>query len=371
MNTPVAPSVDVIIPVYNAPELTKRCIDSVVTNLSQSIRTIYVQDDASDTETCAMLDHLCYQQLHVYHAPENQGFGKSVNDAATRSDADFVLVLNSDTEVHENFLPLLCEALAADPELAVISPTQDNFSTSKLDRYQRRPSGYIATYRFQGYAFLIRRTLFVAMGGFDAQFGRGYFEDTDLGRRLIQHGWRMGVHPDACIHHAGGASFGRGRSYRLLAKRNRALYLSRYPEARRNILLVSGPYTLADLSVQLKDSTEQVLRQGGGIHWLTPLPLPQLSCLQMRNSPASIRMAIKLMLRGRSRADKRISAVWIFPDAPILVRTLLVFFARVRKLEIRKWEAGQFESAERLTDSQQNFSAKPILKQEITKGSSD
>ncbi len=367
MNTPVAPSVDVIIPVYNAPELTKRCIDSAVTVLGQSIRTIYIQDDASDTETCAMLDHLCYQQLHVYHAPENQGFGKSVNDAVARSDADWVLVLNSDTEIHENFLPLLCEAFAADPELAVISPAHDNSARSKLDRYQRRPGGYIATYRFQGYAFLIRRNLFAAMGGFDVQFGRGYFEDTDLGRRLVQQGWRMGVHPDASIHHAGGASFGRGRSYRVLAKRNRALYLSRYPEARRNILLVSGPYTLADLSVQLADSIDQVLRQGGGIHWLTPLPLPQLSCLQMRNGTASIKMAIRLMLRGRSRVDKRISAVWILPGAPVLLQILLVLFARVRNLEIRKWEAGQFEFAGRLSDSQQEFPEKPVLKQEIIK----
>ncbi len=72
MNTPVAPSVDVIIPVYNATELTRLCIDSAVTVLGQSIRTIYIQDDASDPETCAMLDHLRYQQLHVHHAPENQ-----------------------------------------------------------------------------------------------------------------------------------------------------------------------------------------------------------------------------------------------------------------------------------------------------------
>lgn len=177
----------------------------------------------------------------------------------------------------------------------------------------------------------------------------------------------MGVHPDASIRHAGGASFGRGRSYRLLAQRNRALYLSRYPEARRNILLVSGSYTLADLSVQFADSIEQVLRQGGSIHWLTPLPLSQLSCLQLRNSPASIKMAIKLMLRGRSRADKRISAVWILPGAPVLLRILIAFFARVRKLEIRELEVEQFESAERLSDPQQDLSVKPELQQEITK----
>lgn len=340
MNESVAPSVDVVIPVYNAPELTRRCIDSVITYLGRSIATIYIQDDASGAETSAMLDSLSYQPLHIHHTSENQGYGKSVNEAIARSAADLVLVLNSDTEVHENFLPVLCGAFAADPKLAVISPVLHGESArSRLERYARRPGGYIITYRFKGHAFLIRRHLFVAMGGFDVQFGRGYFEDTDLGRRLDQQGWCMGVHPDAFIHHAGGASFGRGRSYRLLARRNRALYLSRYPEARQNILLVSGSYMLIDLPVQLAAAIERVMRQGGGIHWLTPVPLPRLSCLQMRNSPASLSMIMKLMLRGWSREDKRISAVWILPGVSVWWRILLALFVRVRKLEMRKWKA--------------------------------
>lgn len=337
MSEPAAPSIDVIIPVYNAPELTRHCVDSVIAYLSPSIGTIYLQDDASNIETHTMLDNLPYQQAHVFHAPQNQGYGKSVNEAVARSDADLVLVLNSDTEIHENFLPLLYEALATDPQLAAISPVHDNFFKYEPGRYQRRSGGYIVTYRFRGYAFLIRRNLFVTMGGFDAQFGRGYFEDTDLGRRLDQQEWRMGVHPDAYIHHEGGASFGRDRSYRSLAKRNRALYLSRYPEARQNILLVSGHYTLADLSVELANKIECVLRQGGGIHWLTPLPLPQLSCVQMRNSPLSIKMIIKLMLRGWSRKDKRVSAVWILPGVSSLLNVLLTFFIRVYDLEVQKW----------------------------------
>ncbi|MEK7303118.1 MAG: glycosyltransferase, partial [Pseudomonadota bacterium] len=175
-------SVDVVIPVYNAPELTKRCIDSVVTHLGQSIGTVYIQDDASDTETREMLGSLGYEKIQVYHAVKNQGFGKSVNDAVARSDADLVLVLNSDTEIHENFLPLLCAAFDADPRLAVISPIHDK--SANYDRYLRHPGGHIATYRFKGYAFLIRRNIFLEMGGFDLIYGRGYFEDIDLGRRL-------------------------------------------------------------------------------------------------------------------------------------------------------------------------------------------
>ncbi|MDV6340560.1 glycosyltransferase family 2 protein [Nitrosomonas sp. Is24] len=341
-----APIIDVVIPVYNAAELTKRCIDSVIDYLGSSIRTIHIQDDASGAETRAMLDNLSYPQLHVYHAPENQGYGKSVNDSVARSDADWVLVLNSDIEVLNNFLPWLCGAFAADPQLAVISPMEGDSAETQASRYVRQPGGYIATYRFRGYAFLIRRAVFQMMGGFDAQFGRGYYEDTDLGRRLDQQGWRMGVHPDATVRHETGASFGRGKAYRELVQHNRSLYLSRYPLARQNVLTVSGNSTLTDLPSKIADPMEQVMRQGGRLHWLTPAPLPQLSCLQMRNGTAGFKTITKLMLRGWLREDKRINAVWILPGVSAGLRILLTLFVRLRRLEMREWQGDQRESAQ-------------------------
>ncbi len=332
-----AATVDVVIPVYNAPLLTRRCIDSVIKYLHASIRNIHIQDDASNAKTRNMLDSLIYPQLHVFHAPENQGYGKSVNDAVARSDADFVLVLNSDAEVFNDFLPLLCNAFAADPKLAVISPTEGDFSSAKADRYVRQAGGYIITYRFRGYAFLIRRAVFNAMKGFDALFGRGYYEDTDLGRRLAQQEWRMGVHPDVAIRHETGASFGRGQAYRELIRKNRTLYYSRYPLAQQNILVVSGLFTLADLSISLANTIEQVMRQGGRLHWLTPTLLRQLSCLQMQNSVISFAMIIKLLLRGWSREDKRITAVWILPGVSVGLRTLLMVWVRIRQLQVQEW----------------------------------
>lgn len=71
-------TIDVVIPVYNAPDLTRRCIDSIVAHLNQSIRHIIVQDDASDQETREMLDNLPYDCVDVYHAEKNQSFGLSV-----------------------------------------------------------------------------------------------------------------------------------------------------------------------------------------------------------------------------------------------------------------------------------------------------
>ncbi len=237
------------------------------------------------------------------------------------------------------FLPLLCGALTTDSKLAVISPMEGDSQETQTGRYVRQPGGYISTYRFRGYALLIRRAVFQTMGGFDAQFGRGYYEDTDLGRRLDQQGWRMGVHPDAAIRHETGASFGRGKSYRELVQRNRTLYLLRYPLARQNVLAISGNAILADLPSRIADSMEQVMRQGGRLHWLTPSPLPQLSCLQMRNGKASFKTIVKLMLRGWSREDKRITVVWILPGVPAGLRIVLALFVQVYRLEIREWQA--------------------------------
>lgn len=342
MMSAAVPIIDVVIPVYNAPELTKRCIDSVVTYLGPSIRTVHIQDDASDAETRTMLDCLTYPQLNIFHAPENRGYGKSVNDAVARSDAELVLVLNSDSEVCDNFLPMLCGALAADSKLAVISPTEGDIPQAKAGRYMRQLGGYIATYRFRGYAFLIRRAVFEAMGGFDAQFGRGYYEDTDLGRRLDRQGWRMGVHPDAAVRHETGASFGRGKSYRELVRKNRSLYFSRYPLARQNVLVVSGAYALTDLPVAVVDSIERVMQQGGRLHWLTPELLPQLSCLQMHNGAIGLGAMLKLLLRGRSREDKRITDVWVLPGVAGWLRAALRVWGFACGLRVREWEAAAF-----------------------------
>jgi GT2 family glycosyltransferase len=341
MSEMAVPSVDVVIPVYNAPVLTRRCIDSVVSCLGKSIEHIYIQDDASNTETREMLDSLRYEGVHVYHSYKNQGFGASVNDAISRSDASYVLVLNSDTEVSEDFLPRLCASLVADPQLAVIIPVSNDCDhyNYNLNRYLLQSGGYILTHRLAGYAFLIRRSVFQEVGGFDPVFGRGYYEDIDLGRRIDRHSWRMGVHPEALIYHKGGGSFGRGLAYRALKRRSRTLYFSRYPNAKRNVLLLSGNRLLTSFPSNLINAIDNVFREGGIVHWLSPEPATKIPCLHMLNSRANLSMAVKLMLlRGWLRLDRRVSVIWILPDAPQLLRMLFVLLGGMRGVEIVVWE---------------------------------
>ncbi|SFU64168.1 Glycosyltransferase, GT2 family [Nitrosomonas eutropha] len=333
---PADKTIDVVIPVYNAPDLTRHCIDSIVAHLNQSIRRIIVQDDASGHETREMLDNLPYDCVDVYHAEKNQGFGFSVNVAVNRSDADYVFILNSDTEVSQDFLPLLCATFAADPELAAIVPAGNSYAQYDLGRYMLREAGYIPNYYLRGHAILIRRDVFQEIGGFDPAFGRGYYEDIDLGRRLDLHGWRFGIHSGAYIYHKKGGSFGNGQSKKQLARRNRALYLSRYPDARQNILLFSTNGSLADFPLPILVAMENVFREGGYVHWFTSARSPALLCLQMYSQPLRLSAAIWITLRRWWRTDRRISAIWMMDDVPFLLRTLLLIWSRVFRLEVKE-----------------------------------
>ncbi len=329
---PSAKQVDIVIPVYNAPVLTRRCIDSVIHHLSPSIHKVLIQDDASESETREMLDHLPHPCAKVFHSEKNQGFGKTVNAAISRSNAFYVFILNSDTEVKSNILPSLCAAFDADPGLAAIIPTGNSYDKFDLSRYTLQPGNYIQTHYLRGHAVLIRRDVFLAVGGFDSIFGRGYYEDIDLGRRLDLNGWRFGVLPGAYIYHKKGGSFGSARV--PLARKNRAIYLSRYPKAQRNLLLLTWNDTLADLDEELISTMNKIFHNGGYVHWLTPTPQNQLPCLQMYNYRLNWYSVIRIPLRGWKRADRKIAEIWITPDVPFLLRTFLTLWGKCRGINV-------------------------------------
>ncbi|GAB1719790.1 MAG: Glycosyl transferase, family 2 [Nitrosospira sp.] len=331
------PIIDAVIPVFNAPALTRRCVDSVVAHLGCSIRYIHIQDDASEAETREMLDQLPYESVRIFHAPKNQGFGKSVNDAVARSDAAYVLILNSDTVASEDFLPALCAVFSADPQLAVIIPAGNEYTKYEWEKYRRLPGGYVQTHRLRGYAFLIRRNVFSEIGGFDSLFGRGYYEDVDLGRRLALQGWRLGVYPEARIEHKGGGSFGRGRSFKELARHNRNLYLSRYPDAGRHILLISGTCSLTQLPPELLHAVDNVFQHGGYMDWLAPRRSWPLLCLQMRAGSLPLVDLARLFIYNRY-SHRCFREIWILPDAPRLLAALFAFCARKRGVKIVSWK---------------------------------
>jgi GT2 family glycosyltransferase len=331
-------AVDVVIPVYNAPELTRRAIDSVHARLGGRIGELVAWDDASAAPTRDMLDSLRLPRLRVVHAERNTGFGEAVNRAVASTRTSLVLVLNSDVEAQSDFLPPLLDAMRRDPRLASISPAGNSLAGYDLPRYPRL-HGYVPAYALWGYAFLLRRAAFDEVGGFDRSFGRGFYEDSDLTRRLLEKGWRLGIHPDAELFHEIHGSFEQVAEYREIALRNRALYFGRWPGARRQLLLATGREALAELSAELRGELEEVLRAGGAVQWLHTGAPRELLAIPMRSARLALPSALRQMLSRRRRGRHEFTDLWISAGCPRLRALVLERVARGLGIEVRRLPA--------------------------------
>jgi N-acetylglucosaminyl-diphospho-decaprenol L-rhamnosyltransferase len=314
--------IDIVIPVYNAPDDTRRCIESLYRCVEDWIGTVHVHDNASGPETHAMLDALALPRLAIHHAERNTGFGDGVNQGVARTRSSLVLVLNSDVVAHDDFIAPLRAALHEDPQLAVVTPAGNTFENYDLSSYLLR-AGCVASYNLHGYAFLLRRATFDSIGGFDPVFGLGYFEDRDFSRKLVAKGQLLGVHAGTRLEHRTHASFETLPTVRELLARNRDIYLQRYPGARRHVVMVTGRRHLESLCAVERKELDDVVRDGGGVHWLTRAERRRLPALEVRADPLGVRGLRRMMRRQSHRSDDRLTELWLASDAPWLARAWL------------------------------------------------
>jgi GT2 family glycosyltransferase/glycosyltransferase involved in cell wall biosynthesis len=245
------PLIDIVVPVYNAPDEVRRCVDSVLTNTTGDYRLLLIDDASSDSAVGAYFIELATRALpNVTLAVNdgNLGFTLTANRgmASSRAGADVVL-LNADTIVTRGWLDALVRCAASDPSIGTITPFSNNAEICSLPlfcvnnpwppecdpepwvRALARAAGptYPDLPTGVGFCLYIRRPLLDAIGSFDPVFGLGYGEENDFCLRAKAAGYRNVLCEDAFVLHMGGRSFGDKR--RDLAQRNLAVLLERHP----------------------------------------------------------------------------------------------------------------------------------------------
>lgn len=331
-------SVDVVIPVYNACDLTRRCLESLFECRGASLGRIYVHDNASDSETARMLDSLRDPRLEVHHAASNTGFGDAVNQGIRRVRSEWILVLNSDVKARSDFVSPLLEAMRHTPRLAAVAPAGNTFRNYDLSLYEMR-SDWVTTYSLSAYAFLVRRSAFEEVGGFDPAFGLGFYEDADLSRRWVRADWQLGICPAATLHHEVHGSFSALPQFRDLLARNRELYHARWPGALRKVALLSREARLSELHPEVRSEIDLVLAEGGEVHWFAPGGPRDLAALQMhgvRLRPFATRRVIR---RKRDSRYSRFVELWLVDGTPSFASRLLTRASSALGIMVRRFPA--------------------------------
>lgn len=237
--------IDVIIPVYAGAEQTRRCIASVVASpQAAAFETVVIEDASPEPEIASYLEELAGAgRITLLHNPSNLGFVQSVNRGmALHADRDVVL-LNSDTEVANDWLDRLRACAHAAPDVATVTPFSNNaticsypfegwtdgvpggLGLAALDRLFAATNAGLSVDlpTAVGFCMYIRRDALAQLGLFDAaRFGRGYGEENDFSMRAGKAGWRNVMAGDVFVFHEGAVSFS-GERHDLTQAATRAL----------------------------------------------------------------------------------------------------------------------------------------------------
>lgn len=234
---PVHP-VDVIVPVYRGLDDTRRCIESVLASRCKTpFRLVVINDATPEPALAQWLQSLQGQdeRLVLLENPENLGFVGTVNRGMAFSDTHDVLLLNSDTEVANNWLDRLRDAAYCDRKVASVTPFSNNATICSYPRFcedNQLPEGYdvarldalfsrthpgavVDIPTAIGFCMYIRRDCLDQVGLFDVDnFGKGYGEENDFCCRAHAAGWRNLHALDTFVLHSGGVSFGASKTPR-------------------------------------------------------------------------------------------------------------------------------------------------------------
>ena len=98
--------IDVVVPVYNAPDDVRRCVESVVACTTQPFRLVLIDDGSPDpavSDVWREIEARRDPRIVLLRNERNLGFTATANRGMTLSRADVVL-LNSDTIVTRGWL---------------------------------------------------------------------------------------------------------------------------------------------------------------------------------------------------------------------------------------------------------------------------
>lgn len=268
----------VIILNWNQIELTKECLRSVLKSKTEDKIEIepVVVDNGSTDNSKEDLRELKSQisRLKIIFNKENLGFAGGNNVGirdALKNGADFIFILNNDTEVKDDCILNLWQTFGEDKKIGVVSPKiyyAPGFEFHK-ERYKEKDLGRVIWYAggkidwnnvlgvhlgvdevdqgqyekiknnefATGCALMVKDAVFEKVGFFDERFSL-YLEDLDFSYRIAKVGFKLIFNPKAIVWHKNAGSSSAGSALQTYYfTRNRLLFAQKHAPLKLKLLV--------------------------------------------------------------------------------------------------------------------------------------
>jgi len=225
------PDVTVVIPIFNAYEDTKKCLESLLKYTDCKHQILIVNDASTDERITELTTQFSshYPQVTLIKNAKNLGFVKTCNLAFKTAQGRDIILVNSDTVLTANWLENLIIAAYSDAQIATVTPLTNNGTICSVPSWLQEndipPHQTIESFadlinRISwrhyptiptgvGFCMYIKREVLNKVGYFDElNFGKGYGEENDFCYRAAQKGYSHIIDDSTFVYHAGSKSFG-------------------------------------------------------------------------------------------------------------------------------------------------------------------
>jgi GT2 family glycosyltransferase len=195
---------DLVIPHYGVNDdinfVALKCLQSIRFH-SKEYRLILINNSGISSEMLNELDR--HKNVVLINNKENLGFVKAVNQGLFISNAEYIVVMNNDTEAVPQWLEKLIVPFSF-PSVGLVGP-----KSTAQDSWQ----GRFPVYANQGwmclaenamlafFCVMIRAKVVRTIGYLDEDFGIGLGDDDDYCARANKAGFRLAVTLDLTIPH--------------------------------------------------------------------------------------------------------------------------------------------------------------------------
>ena len=230
-SSPPTFNISVAIPNWNGEAVLPRCLASLrraidTASLGSSVDIVIVDDQSADRGV--EIVRRDFPEVRLIEMEQRSGFGVVANTAVANCGHDYVLLLNNDVYVEDDFFLHWCKHFE-DPSMFAVASWMLRWNRETVDsgrrvgvwdkglirhwvvqdRGQAAPSLYAC-----GGASVYRRDKFLAIGGFDALYRPMYTEDFDLSYVAWKRGWKVMYEPRCVAYHHNSYSSSRAFSQR-------------------------------------------------------------------------------------------------------------------------------------------------------------
>lgn len=235
---PTSTRLDVVIVNYNTADLLVETLQELPAAVPEAVEwKVFVADNDSSDDSVERV-RAEFPDVEIVEMGWNAGFCRGNNAAIRRGDAEFVLLVNTDTRLFPDTVPRLLDTMREDPTAAVVAPRLEfadgTFQTaaagapftlrsyitwmSGLSRFSERWPGLEGVYTTQDHGrskrvgwvssacMLLRREAIEEVGLMDEHIFL-YMDDVDLCTRVRDAGWSVWHRGDVRAVHfmSGGA----------------------------------------------------------------------------------------------------------------------------------------------------------------------